>query len=79
MKLSCHLFHDKDDILLTKYDEIFDSMLYDSELINVDMPKTLEIHSLLAVATFVLSLFGAFFNLEFYYALHQKDDVRDLQ
>lgn len=44
MKLNSHLFHGKDDLLLTKYDGIFDSQLFDNESFIIDTPMNVELY-----------------------------------
>lgn len=67
---NAHLFSGHDDLLLTKYDSIFDSMVYDTEYFTTDIPATVELYSILNLALCVAALFAAYMNAEFYTAMH---------
>ncbi|KAL4446124.1 hypothetical protein ABPG74_021663 [Tetrahymena malaccensis] len=75
MKFNAHYFHDKDDMLLTKIDSIFDSMIYDNENFNIDIQKTVELYSIYNLFLLILSFFASYFNLEFYYAIYQNYEL----
>lgn len=67
MKRTEHLFSGKDDLSLTKYDTIFDSMIYDGENFSTDIISNIELHAMMNLALCVVGFFAAFVNAEFYY------------
>lgn len=66
VKLNAHIFHNQDDLLLTKLDSVFDSMVYDGELFNIDKEKNIELYAFSHILMTAGSLFAAYFNLEIY-------------
>lgn len=71
IKLNAHFFHDKDDLSLTKLDLVFDSLVYDAELLNIDMMGNLELYGVCGLLLSCVSLFAAFYNREFYRSLYE--------
>lgn len=72
VKLNSHMFHDKDDLVLTKLDSVFDSMAYDNEFFSIDFTRNIEIYTINCIFTVVMCMFSAFFNDEFYRQYYQQ-------
>ena len=78
VKLNAHLFHNKEDLQLTKLDSAFDHMVYDFEFFSWDMKGNIELYMISAFLTLCTSIFAAFFNLEFYQELYFEIDSENL-
>lgn len=77
IKINEHLFSDMEDLLLTKLDNVFDSMIYDSELFNFDFLRNLEIYAFSQLMLLFVSVFCAFFNNEIYNNVYVFDENRN--
>lgn len=51
---------------LTKLDNVFDSIIYDGDLIQTTMFNSLEMYGICHLFTFFGSVFASYFNWEFY-------------
>jgi hypothetical protein len=66
-----------DDLMLTKLDNVFDSMIYDSEVFNFDFLRNLEIYAFSQLMLLTVSIFSAFFNNEIYNNIYIFDENRN--
>ncbi|KRX00548.1 hypothetical protein PPERSA_04569 [Pseudocohnilembus persalinus] len=79
LKLNTHIFHGQDDMTLTKLDEIFDSILYDSELLHCSNINTVEIYGICHIFLMFGAMFMSYYNLEWYESLYQYIDDDSLE